>query len=137
MNDVYNLIKVWLKIYIPNLILVKQAKTIKIKIKTPPSYSSQTISTHNNHHNTINNDDYNEVDIVITEHEKVDGCLLMFIKQLRVYIMKYNVMDYIEISQLELKYFSLLELELTAMYSVWNRYLELLKLHDELLMVRL
>ena len=116
----------------------KTSKNNKNKNKnSSSSYSSQTISIHNNHHNTINNDDYNEVDIVITEHEKVDGCLLMFIKQLRVYIMKYNVMDYIEICQLELKYFSLLELELTAMYSVWNRYLELLKLHDELLMVRL
>ena len=69
--------------------------------------------------------------------ERVDGPFLMACKQLRGLATRRRLVDLAEAATLEIQRISLLEAELRAMQAEWGRFLELLKLHDELSMVSL
>lgn len=81
---------------------------------------------------TLDDDEFELKDV---RTSRVDGPFTMIIKQMRSLALKHGDKAFVELGSLELKYIASLHDELTALHALWNRHLELLKVHDELDMV--
>ena len=90
--------------------------------------SNQSISIeedNNDSHNTHNK----EMD---RGEQEIDSFIIMIIKLLRNFANRYNHKNFINITNNELLYYKNLKYELNCIKNIWNRYLELLKVFDEL-----
>ena len=66
---------------------------------------------------------------------KVDCEFLMIVKLLKLFAQRHSLRDLANLAMLEVKRVEAMLIELQGFYGLWNRHLELLKLHDELEMV--
>lgn len=97
------------------------------------------ISTINESNRLVNNsidelDSSDEIDIRELDREQIDGPFLMIAKQMRSLASRVGRRDLIEVAATELRWLAAIEVELRCMNLSWNRHLELLKSHDEIVM---
>lgn len=77
-----------------------------------------------------------EMEVRQFDEGMVDGPFVMVIKLLRNFSLRYRIQDYIDVSKAAVQWLELLVSEVDAMISLWDRYSELLKTHDEITQCR-